>query len=203
MLTRISILVLGIAASILVATQHFAHAIRINAPTVSEAPAEGRTGIVVATGGAGRIAAGIALMRRDIGTRMLISGTGEGVKKSDIIRLVSTESSAGQINQLMNCCVDLGPMATNTSGNAEEAGRWAKANHIDHLIVVTSDYHLPRAMIAFNRQLDDVTLLPHAVPTSWLALTKEGRSGWWTSARRAGIIASEMIKYYARTLGLN
>ena len=203
MLTRLSILILVIAASILVATQHFAHTIRINAPMVTEAPIKGRTGIVVATGGAGRIAEGVALLRQDIGARMLISGIGEGVQKSDIIRLISTDPNAPDINKIMECCVDLGPMATNTSGNAEEAGRWAKSNDIDHLIVVTSDYHLPRAMIAFNRQLDGITLLPHAVRTSWLTLTEDGRSSWWTSSRRVGIIASEMIKYYARMLGLN
>ena len=46
----------------------------------------------------------------------------------------------------MTCCVDLDYSAINTEGNAIETKRWAHRRGIRSLIVVTSNYHMPRAM---------------------------------------------------------
>ena len=49
--------------------------------------------------------------------------------------------------RLYDCCVDLGFTAADTVGNARETATWAKSMGYDSLIVVTADYHMPRAML--------------------------------------------------------
>lgn len=198
----------------LAATQHFAYSNHIHAPEydfdLSSYRANHAVGIVVATGGAGRIAAGFDVLNAPAATRMLISGTGAGVDKADIVDLITGGKNpaplapleSSEITRLIECCVDLGPEATNTKGNALEAKRWAEIHNFHHLVVVTSDYHLPRAMMIFERQMPDRHLIPHAVPTPWLTPDEWGRLDWWQSLRRVGIIGSEMIKFYLSRLNL-
>jgi uncharacterized SAM-binding protein YcdF (DUF218 family) len=192
----------------LAATQHFAHSVRISSSPsfVSDhtLDADQPIGVVVATGGAGRIAAGLRLMLNHTATRMLISGTGEGVQKADIIKLIVAANvfPPSRLEGIMACCVDLGPSATNTRGNAIDAQIWAETHGLDRLVVVTADYHLPRTMMVFAGQMPHQNLSPHAVPTPWLVHDWEGQSGWWKSPKRIGIIGGEMIKFYASKLQL-
>ena len=134
------------------------------------------------------------------GARMLISGVGAGVRMVDINRLIAAGGAFDQtrLDQTLACCVDLGYRAVNTKGNAAEALTWAETHQFNHIIVVTSDVHLPRAMVEFNHYFTNIPLTPHAVPTPWLYLNEDGASGWWHSGRRIITIGVEMVKYYAR-----
>ena len=79
--------------------------------------------IVVATGGSNRILEGINIFKKYNNMKMLITGVGEGITKSDIAKAIS----AGE-KQIMylECCVDLGSSAVNSRGNAKEASLWLK-----------------------------------------------------------------------------
>ncbi|MCE2516654.1 MAG: YdcF family protein [Alphaproteobacteria bacterium] len=204
MIARLVFIGIMLAASALAATQHYAHSIRINGVMTAPAGASPNRGVVVATGGAGRISAGLDLMRDGAAERMLISGTGEGVRKLDITRLIlrSGQFDETRLGLVMECCVDLGPAATNTRGNAEESKRWADRHDLDSLVVVTSDYHLPRTMMVFRDLLPQHQLIPHGVNTPWLNLDATGGSGWWHNPTRIGIISLEMIKFYASRMAL-
>ena len=61
------------------------------------------------------------------------------------------------------CCVDLDHLALNTIGNAIETKRWAREQRAKSLIVVTSDFHMPRALAEIAHQLPDVALVPFPV----------------------------------------
>lgn len=214
MIARVVFMGIVLAASALAATQHYAHMIRMNGLMTTATLALHDHGVVVATGGAGRISAGLDLMRDGGAQRMLISGTGSGVRKDDITRLITASGGfdAPQLEQVMACCVDLGPAATNTRGNAAESKLWAERHGLDRLVVVTSDYHLPRTMMVFEDVLPNRELIPHGVATPWLKLSSNGESGngesgsggsgWWQSPRRIGIISLEMVKFYASRLAL-
>ena len=67
--------------------------------------------------------------------------------------------------RLFNCCVDLGFEAETTTGNAQEIAAWARARGYDHLIVVTSDYHMPRSLVEIRSAARGVQLTPYAVST--------------------------------------
>ena len=46
-----------------------------------------------------------------------------------------------------------------TRGNAAETAEWARAHQVRSLIVVTSAYHMPRALAELGRDLPDVATL--------------------------------------------
>ena len=110
-------------------------------------------GIVVLTGGASRIADAIELLAAGRGRRLLISG----VNRVDQ-RAARSRASIPNSRAMVRCCVDF-DRSLNTLGNAIETRRWAQARGFRSLIVVTSNYHMPRAMTEIAHQLPDVTLI--------------------------------------------
>ena len=127
-------------------------------------PAESATpkvdGIVVITGGPGRIEHATNLLAEGKGERMLIAGTDPSVRKVDLVRRLNAP------RQLLDCCVDLGSESVDTRSNAEEAKRWIERRRYKSMRLVTSDWHMRRARYEFNRQLDsDINIIPDAVRT--------------------------------------
>ena len=177
----------------------FCPAIRVNASPVQLQASIDETGIAVVTGSGGRIEAGLTLLLAGEGGRMLISGIGEGVSKEDILRVATTDAhfSAEEVTTLMGCCIDLGPAARNTRGNADETRHWAEANALSTIILVTADFHVPRALVEFRRQMPEHKVVPHAVPTRGLGVDANGRTQWWQSSVRLLTVSREYGKYLA------
>ena len=110
--------------------------------------------IVVITGGVGRIKAGIDLLSNSDNTRLLISGVGKGVTRAD---LLSTNFS------LYSKRVDLGYFADSTLGNALETKDWVKRNNFDNIILVTDNWHVPRAKLLFETAMSEVKISVYPV----------------------------------------
>lgn len=151
-------------------------------------PSGSADAIVVLTGGSeGRIDAGMKLLRRGLGERLLISGVNRKLKRDELF---------AQLDQPAPCCIDLGYEALDTVGNAAEASRWAARHDFKRLIVVTSSYHMPRSLNELALAMPDVELLAHAVrPRAF----SEG--AWWLRPGAARILLSEYLKLipsYAR-----
>lgn len=149
-------------------------------------PAALTDGIVVLTGGAQRIEDAVELLARGYAGRLLITGVNERTSRDAIARLTK-----GQ-RELVECCVDLGYRARNTVGNAAEIARWVRRRSFSSLIVVTSNYHLPRALAELDEALPDIRKIPYAVVAS-------GRSqdGFWPFAARTRVLVSEYVKFVA------
>jgi hypothetical protein len=105
---------------------------------------------------------------------------------SDISRSLPDNQS------LLGCCVDLDRSAVNTRSNAAETRRWARERGFKSLIVVTSNYHMPRAIVEFSHAMPDVTLVPFAVVGD-----KWRDEPWWTSGATLRLLLSEYVKYVA------
>ena len=88
------------------------------------------------------------------------------------------------------CCVDLGYSAVNTIGNAVETRQWALDRGFHSLVIVTSSYHMPRALLEIGHRLPGVTLIPYPVVTQ-----HQLSEPWWSSAGGAKLIVSEYLKY--------
>src|SRR5690242_1342986 len=114
-------------------------------------------GIVVLTGGASRVSDAMELLASGYGKRLLISGVHPASTVNDISRSVQ-ESQA-----LFRCCVDLDRSAISTRGNASETRRWVHERGFKSLIVVTSNYHMPRAIVEMSHAMPDIALIPYAV----------------------------------------
>lgn len=102
-------------------------------------------GIVVPTGGPGRIARGATLLKANLAKRMLISGVGMGVGRASLAR----ENDLPRT--LFDCCVDLGHEAAYTRENADETVAWVRQRGYRSLRLVTTDWHLPRAHFELER----------------------------------------------------
>jgi uncharacterized SAM-binding protein YcdF (DUF218 family) len=161
----------------------FAGRIERSTPAPAPAVADG----VVALTGAGsneRIAAAMRLLEDGKAQRMLVSGVNREASREDI-RAVGKAA-----RRLYDCCVDLGFTAATTLGNAEETADWSRAMRFDSLIVVTADYHMPRAMLELRATLPDVTLTPYPVTTSVINARR-----WWRTGRGARLMIVEYSKY--------
>jgi uncharacterized SAM-binding protein YcdF (DUF218 family) len=124
------------------------------------APAAGgkTDGIVVITGGSGRIEHAIDVLARGKGRRLLIAGTDPAVTKADLVHRL------GGRKKLVQCCVDLGSESVDTRSNAEETRRWLVRQKMHSLRLITSDWHMRRAQYEFRRELGSkYTILPDAV----------------------------------------
>jgi uncharacterized SAM-binding protein YcdF (DUF218 family) len=146
-------------------------------------------GIVVLTGGDSRVSDALALLAAGRAKRLLISGVYTGTTTSDIARQVA------DYNRLLACCVDLDYSAFNTLGNAVGARQWTVKNGFHSLIVVTSAYHMPRALAELSHQLPDAALIPYPVVSDRLRIEP-----WWSNGTTTKVVLSEYFKYLAAKL---
>jgi uncharacterized SAM-binding protein YcdF (DUF218 family) len=120
-------------------------------------------GIVALTGGDGRVSAGLALLAEQAAPALLISGAGRGTYLGDF----TADDSAAATRYAKE--ITLGHEAATTRGNALETAAWANANHMNSLIIVTADYHMPRAIFEIRHALPRAVL--YAVPVRPPAMT--------------------------------
>ncbi|MDI2112348.1 YdcF family protein [Commensalibacter nepenthis] len=113
-------------------------------------------GIVVLTGGAKRIENAIKLLQSNHGKYLLISGVPPTTHLDDIERILPFS-----LTQHDRDHITLGHNATSTMGNAIETAAWAHYYHLDSLIIVTSSYHIRRAIVEMQSLLENVKLYPY------------------------------------------
>ena len=153
------------------------------APTKVEA-------IVVLTGGSARVASGLQLLANGAAERLYISGAGEDVTVADLL------AQSPEIDIPDSTYVTLG-RARDTQENAAESAAWIKSNGVDTVRLVTSYYHMPRAMLFMEDASPNVMFYPSPVEPETI-----NRNNWWKSARGFGIIGREFLKFLAAKTGL-
>jgi uncharacterized SAM-binding protein YcdF (DUF218 family) len=140
-------------------------------------------GIVVFTGGASRVVDAIELLAAGHGQRLLITGVYPSTNSSELKRLIP------RYEQLFACCIDLDHVARNTVENALETRRWTRDRGFHSLVVVTSSYHMPRAMAELSYQMPDVALVAFPVISA-----KQRGDQWWTGGHLR-LLISEYLKF--------
>jgi uncharacterized SAM-binding protein YcdF (DUF218 family) len=160
----------------------FAGRIARSTPAPDPQPADA---IVVLTGPSNaRIVSAMRLLEDGKGGRLLISGVNRKATRADIASVAKAPS------QLFDCCVDLGFSAADTIGNARETAVWARAYGFRRLIVVTSDYHMPRAILELKGALPEGQLVAYPVQTEEFDPRR-----WWKSGEGARRMVLEYCKY--------
>ena len=178
---RTLLLVLGLAIAAFVAGFFwFVHLVQDS----QAEPARNADGIVALTGGPFRINDALDLLAAGRGQRLLISGVNPVTRAAEISRLVPEHQ------RLFSCCVDMEHSSTNTTSNAVETRRWAEARGFRSLIIVTADFHMPRAMVELSHQLPGVTLVPFAVVSEKVRV-----DSWWENPETARLLFLEYLKY--------
>ncbi|NWG72645.1 MAG: YdcF family protein [Parvularculaceae bacterium] len=119
--------------------------------------------VVVFTGqGGSRVSAAMNLFGAGAGERLLISGVNADITREELARLWPGEPAG------FECCVDLGWEAQTTVGNAREVRNWAITHDFDSLILVTSDYHMPRALLETRGELPEASIAAYRVDSGYL-----------------------------------
>ena len=141
--------------------------------------------IVALTGGSlERLQTGVRLLKAGKGQRLLISGVNRDVADHELFSRIDVD------DRLAHCCVDLGRSAEDTLGNASETAEWARQRHYHRLILVTDDYHMPRARTELALALPEAQIYPYPVRTRWTD-PKLWRSDLGAASRLGG----EYVKY--------
>jgi uncharacterized SAM-binding protein YcdF (DUF218 family) len=168
----------------------FAFAARVQQSTAQQPEPAPADGVVTLTGANSneRITAAVQLLAEHRGHRVLVSGVNRDVTREQL------QKATGAVRRLYDCCVDLGFTAADTVGNARETAEWARTMRYRSLTVVTSDYHMPRAMLELRAVLrpPDFALQTYSTPTAAL----QARA-WWRSPGAARLLAVEYCKYLA------
>jgi len=162
----------------------FAFAGRVASSTPAPDPPDA-DGVVALTGASSvRIEAAVQLLDDGKAERLLVSGVNPGVSRTDV------QAAAHDFGRAFSCCVDLGFRAANTQGNARETADWARYHGYRSLIVVTADYHMPRAVLELHAAMPKVKLYPYPVVTSTLDVRR-----WWSNGPSARRMTVEYCKY--------
>lgn len=153
--------------------------------TKSDNPQVGKVadGIVVLTGDRKRIQTGFELFENGIAERMLISGVHQHTSRAAVFRLGGIREKA------LPCCVDIGYAAVDTIGNAAETAEWAARHGMKRLVVVTSDYHMPRSLLELSHQMPGMELVPHVAERGTSTLPRGHAQA------RAGFVRHSLREY--------
>jgi uncharacterized SAM-binding protein YcdF (DUF218 family) len=159
---------------------------RVDRSTPPSDPANA-DGVVALTGASDlRIATALGLLEAGKAKRLLISGVDREVTRGEL------QTITGANKQLFDCCVDLGFTAADTIGNARETSEWARAKGYKSLILVTADYHMPRARLELKAAMPEAQVTPYPVRTTALSARR-----WWRTGESAERMALEYCKYLA------
>jgi uncharacterized SAM-binding protein YcdF (DUF218 family) len=123
-------------------------------------PAHEKEAIVVLTGDQERIPRAIELLRYRDSPFLLISGTAKGVTLKE---LVNQQGDAAKDIHLVWERIKIESWSGSTLENAQESAKIITAQGMNRIVLVTSDYHMGRAMRAFRQELPDMEIFSYAV----------------------------------------
>lgn len=159
----------------------FAQRVIVSTPAAEPPAADG---IVALTGASNaRLEAATQLLDEGKAHRLLISGVNPNATRAAV------QDVARGLSKEWECCVDLGFHAENTRGNARETAGWVRYHDFRSLIVVTADYHMPRAMLELKAALPGAQLYAYPVVTDLNARR------WWKDQIAARRMTLEYCKY--------
>jgi len=144
--------------------------------------------IVALTGGPGRVEVALRLLANGTADRLLVSGAGEKTE------LAALAHRAGIDPAPVEREITLGRAAHSTRGNALETASWANEQGVGTLLVVTTWFHMPRALVEMHRTMPAVAAAPY--PVGRLSVAELMRHGM---ARR---VIGEYFKYLAALAGI-
>ena len=156
----------------------------------------GSSNIVILTGGTNRIKDGLKIID-DFDTskknnfKILVSGTGKGFSKTSLKKQLGPNFDP----YLIECCIELDSISKNTYTNASETFRWSKKNEIKEFILITSNYHMPRAFLEFKNRMPDLKIF-----TFTITPTKHIINNWLSSYQTFSLVFKEYCKFIIASL---
>jgi uncharacterized SAM-binding protein YcdF (DUF218 family) len=113
--------------------------------------------IVVLTGDKFRISKGMEILSNGIGEKLLLSGVNKNIK------IINIKNEFPKYKNYFDCCVDIDNISSNTFENSRETFLWLEKNKYISVLVVSSDYHMPRVKLEFERFFETGNTYYHPV----------------------------------------
>ena len=116
--------------------------------------------IVVLTGDKFRISKGMEILSNGIGEKLLLSGVNKNIKLTNI------KNEFPKYKNFFDCCVEIENISSNTFENSRETFLWLEKNKYNSVLIVSSDYHIPRAKLEFEKFLNTKNTYYHPVKSN-------------------------------------
>ena len=138
--------------------------------------------IVVLAGGKGRVEEGVRLFRDHQARNLFLIGVDPAVRKGDLFRELKGEGGGER--------VFLENVSRNTLENALYARDLLLKKEVHSILLITSRYHLKRAVLIFRNTLPkEITVYPYPVDSRNLS------EEWWSHEGSFRLLFSEFYKY--------
>ena len=138
---------------------------------------------IVLTGGDNRVKKSLKIFFqiKNNNKNLFISGVGKGFDKKTLKKLTQENINNEKI---IECCIQIEGISRNTFSNAVESLKWVKSKKINSFVLLTNNYHMPRAMLEFKSIFNDIKVTPYA-------FVDENKKWWKTKIN----YISEYFKY--------
>ena len=152
--------------------------------------------IVILTGGTNRIKDGLKIIKdfkipKNIKYKILVSGTGLGFTKLSLKKKLGPNFNSN----LIQCCIELDNISKNTFTNAIETFKWTRKNDIKEFLLITSNYHMPRAILEFKSLMPNLKIYTYAITPK-----KHNIKNWLSSYQTFSLVLTEYCKYIIASL---
>ena len=159
--------------------------------TLQKDPINLSSNVVILTGGTNRIKEGFEVIykldKKSISNlKVLVSGTGKGFSKLSL----QEKLNPGFDLRLIECCVELDSVSQNTYSNAIETSKWVSKNNIEEILLITSNYHIPRSILEFQNKMPNLKILYYPIIPKKHQINK-----WLKSFETFSLIFIEYCKY--------
>ena len=146
---------------------------------------------IVLTGGDNRVKKSLKIFFQidNKNKNLFISGVGKGFIKNTLKKLTQNNQN---YNKIIDCCIQIEGISRNTFSNAVESLKWVKSKKINSFVLLTNNYHMPRAMLEFKSIFKDIKITP-------FVFIDENKIWWKTKIN----YISEYFKYKLTYLRIN
>ena len=146
---------------------------------------------IVLTGGDNRVKKSLKIFFpiENKNKNLFISGIGKGFNKKTLKKITQNNPN---YNKIIDCCIQIEGISRNTFSNAVESLKWVKSKKINSFVLLTNNYHMPRAMLEFKSIFKDIKITPYV-------FIDENKIWWKTKIN----YISEYFKYKLTYLRIN
>lgn len=143
----------------------------------------GADAIVVLTGGRGRTAEGLSLLRKGKGEVLILSGVHTDADLDSIF--------LNKVSLVERPSIVLEKWSRSTYENALEVRKIMEERGLKSMVLITSGYHIKRAHYTFSKVMPPgFNIEPYSISTANFEIDN------WFGGKGLGLLAAEFLKYY-------
>ena len=115
---------------------------------------------IVLTGGDNRVKKSLKIFFQieNKSKNLFISGVGKGFNIETLKKITQNNPN---YNKIIDCCIQIEGISRNTFSNAVESLKWVKSKKINSFVLLTNNYHMPRAILEFKSIFNDIKIKPY------------------------------------------